>query len=73
MKSSVVESHKRSLTPLGPTTKKTHLPMERPPFERIALIYKAEAPSAPIRPASTRLSPRRTCIRIGSPASRSAP
>ena len=38
---SAVQSRKGSLTPVGPTSKrKTHVPAERPPFERIALILQ---------------------------------
>jgi hypothetical protein len=38
---SAVQSRKGSLTPVRPTSKrKTHVPAERPPFERIALILQ---------------------------------
>ena len=38
---SAVQSRKGSPTPVGPTSKrKTHVPAERPPFERIALILQ---------------------------------
>jgi predicted acylesterase/phospholipase RssA len=41
MQPSKVESSKNSPTPVGPRSKrKTHAPMERPPFERIALILQ---------------------------------
>ena len=41
MQPNLVESSKKSLTPVGPRSKrKTHVPMERPPFERIALILQ---------------------------------
>src|SRR5271166_4325919 len=37
----VVESREKSLMPVGRTSKrKTHVPTERPPFERIALILQ---------------------------------
>ena len=38
---SAVQSRKGSLTSVGPTSKrKTHMPGERPPFERIALMLQ---------------------------------
>lgn len=38
---SAVQSRKGSPTPVGPTSKrKTHVPAQRPPFERIALILQ---------------------------------
>src|SRR5450432_3517649 len=41
MQPSLVESSKKPLMPVGPGSKrKTHVPMERPPFERIALILQ---------------------------------
>jgi NTE family protein len=41
MQPSLVESNKKSLAPVGPRSKrKTHAPVERPPFQRIALILQ---------------------------------